>query len=223
MGNDLCSMKENSKPKRYTTLDDYLPEIQEKFPEFSYEDIRYIIKHMSSRMYKFIRLKNDVLLFGNIDGKNVKFIFGRVVFKTISEKVRYVLRKFRYKMLYLWSRGKLKTDGYYYFGLTEEAYQNYLSQMNGWFKDEAKKRKRYAKHKFNYGNVTLYKVLDMCLVNKNLKHIFRIKFLSGRGLMMYKENYVIDGAEYYLKRTIDGFENMIVKYDKVNECEYIKY
>ena len=67
-------------------------------------------------------------------------------------------------------RLKIPWDGYYYFGLYESQYQNYLSQKNS--------KGRPKKH-FNYGDIVLYKHFDECnLRNSAAIALFKVPLYS---------------------------------------------
>ena len=82
-------------------LKDYLPILQEKFPEFSIEDLSTIIKYGNRYLYYIISNNSDVYLSSKIDGKIFKFFIGRVNFQSIAHKIRYALSKMLIKIRFL--------------------------------------------------------------------------------------------------------------------------
>lgn len=208
--------------KGYTRINDYVDKVQEAFPEFSIEEINYILKYGCRELYKLIYKRADVFCFSKINGENIKIIFGRILFQSVVHKVRYVLRKLTIKLKILYKAGKIKWDGYYYFGLGEDEWLSYQAQMSPWFKDEIKKRKRYKNTKFNYGDVVLYKNFDECKLNLKYKYFFRVPYIAQLGHKLFKPDYSTKYAEYIAKRTLDGFENVLINED-VNTCKNVKY
>lgn len=171
---------------------DYLPILQDKFPEFSIEDLENIIKHGNVSLYNIIIRNGDVFLSSKIEGKMFKLLIGRVTFQSIAHKIRYAIGKMIVRVRYLYKKQKIKWDGYYYFGLTDEKFKSiYLNKRNIVFK---------------FGDIALYKILDECLLNLNYDHFFRIKPYSSLGHKLYIKDYSTDKAEYFLKRSFDGYE-----------------
>lgn len=210
------------KKKRYTRLDDYVYKVQEQFPEFSIEDLRYILKFGSNKLYKLIYSGADVLICSKITNFMFKILFGRITFQSIAHKVRYVLKKYALKIRIAFKRKNLKWDGYYYFGLTDEQYDYYKSQINPWFKDPIKIKKRYKNKTFDYGDVILYAFLEECLLNIKYTYIFRIKYYSFFTFKYYAKSFKTKYAECLYKRTLDGYENMLIDNDKV-EYKKVNY
>ena len=98
-------------------------------------------------------------------------------------------------------RLKIPWDGYYYFGLYQGQYENYLNQKNS--------RGRPKKH-FKYGNVILYKYFDECnLRNSGAVAIFKITLQSDFGLSLYKPNFETDKAELILEREPLTFKEIL--------------
>lgn len=207
------------KSKGYKKYNDYIYELQEKFPEFSIEDLDYIIKFGSRNLYKLIFRNADVFFISKINNQTFKLLIGKVNFPNAVSKIRYYLKKISIKFRILYRRHKIKWDGYYYFGLTESQFDEYKSQMSSWFKDEEKKRKRYKNTKFKYGDVTLFKMFDECKLNYKYTHFFRVPMIAMIGHRLVKYNYTTNTAEYIAKRTLDGYENMIHEHrtDKLKE------
>lgn len=104
------------------------------------------------------------------------------------------------KIRILYNKRKIKWDGYYYFGLTEEQYNNYLSQQKG----RGRKRKW-----FNFGTVMLYKILDECKINEyNKEYFFRVPYIVDLGYKTLENDYVTDKAEYLFYRKNEGFKSL---------------
>ena len=92
-------------------------------------------------------------------------------------------------------------DGYYYFGLTSDQYEQYLNQKN--------KRGRPKTH-FKYGNTVLYKYFDECnLRNSGAVAIFKVTFQTDFGLSLYKPNFETDKAQLVLEREPLSFKDIL--------------
>lgn len=194
--------------KRYKRFQDYLPQLQERFPEFSNEDLTKIIRWGSREMYQIIVSNGDLLFMNNLKDFKFKLLIGRVLFPSIAHKIRYILSKASIRFRRIYKQTKEVWDGYYYFGLTDAAFERYESQMSSYYKDPVKRRNKYKNSEFNYGEVMLYRILDECKLNTAYTHFFRVPFLSIRGFKVYEEEFITKKAEYIIKRSIDGFENV---------------
>ena len=124
----------------------------------------------------------------------------------------YYRRKMITKIRINHKRLEIPWDGYYYFGMTQNQYDRYLSQKN--------KKGRPKKH-FKYGDVVLYKYFDECnLRNSGAVVIFRISFQSDFGLSIYKSNFESDKAELFLEREPLTFKDILAsnyKYQYVTD------
>lgn len=203
--------------KRYKRYGDYLMDLQERFPEFSIEDLKAIIKHGSTALYKIIYINGDVMFCNNLPDFKFKLLIGRVIFQSVAHKLRYLITKAGIKFKHLYQRRKMKWDGYYYFGLTQAAFERWESQMSPWFKDFDKKLRRYRNTPLSYGDVVLYRIFDECKLNVRYMHFFRVKFLSVRGFKVYEKDFKRKGVEYVCRRCLDGYENMLSEDLKVRK------
>ena len=120
---------------------------------------------------------------------------------SIAHQCGYYKRKMIIKLRINHRRLDIPWDGYYYFGLTQHQYDQYLSQK--------KKRGRPKKH-FKYGNTVLYKYFDECnLRNSGAVAIFKITFQTDFGLSLYKPNFETDKAELVLEREPLTFKDIL--------------
>jgi hypothetical protein len=98
-------------------------------------------------------------------------------------------------------RFEIPWDGYYYFGMNRNQYNEYLDQKN--------KRGRPKKH-FKYGNIILYKYFDECnLRNSGAVAIFKVALQSDFGLSLYKPDFETDKAELVLEREPLTFNDVL--------------
>lgn len=194
---------------RYVKVDKYLPELQEKFPDFSIEDLRKIIKHGSQRMCSIISMKGDIGFRSKINGEVFKLFIGRVNFQSMAHKVRYALAKLGIKLRYLYKKNPDKQDNYYYFGLTDEEFnERYFSKLNPKLKSWRSRKSVYRAKKFNFGDISLYKIFDECMLNLKYKHFFRVPTYTTMGYKLFKRDFTCSDAEYFMKRTLDGYERI---------------
>ena len=106
----------------------------------------------------------------------------------------------------------MQWDGYYYFALREDQYQNYLKQ---------KKSRGRPRKWFEYGLIMLYKIKEECLVSQySCKYIFRVPYRSEIGSKSLQRNFVSDCAELIETRQPLKLKDILVtnyKYEILNE------
>lgn len=176
---------------------DYYEEMYQLFPDVPKRDIQRILNFGFKSLYLHNSYGGDTL----IQDSNFWCYIGKLRKDSIKHFI-YYKNKLATKIRILYKRKKIPWDGYYYFALTENQYQNVLSQQKG------KGRKR--KH-FNYGNQILYKILDECKLRySNRKYIYRVPFISELGYSFYKENYNTGEAELIETRDVQKFKDILV-------------
>ena len=183
------------------TIDDYVERLQEKYPLVSEKDIRRIIKFGWRSIYLANIYGGDVCL------KNRKmWMYIGFLRKDSLEHFKYYVRKLALKLRILYKRKKIKWDGYYYFTLRNDQYENYLSQIN--------KRGRPKKY-FNFGTVMLYKIRGECeLKNSSNKYVFRVPYNIDVGYTLLKRDFVTDKAELIEIREPMKFEDILTTNNK---------
>ena len=178
-------------------IKDYYEEMYQLFPDVPKRDIQRILNFGFKSLYLHNSYGGDTL----IQDSNFWCYIGKLRKDSIKHFI-YYKNKLATKIRILYKRKKIPWDGYYYFALTENQYQNVLSQQKG------KGRKR--KH-FNYGNQILYKILDECKLRySNRKYIYRVPFISELGYSFYKENYNTGEAELIETRDVQKFKDILV-------------
>lgn len=176
---------------------DYYEEMYQLFPDVPKRDIQRILNFGFKSLYLHNSYGGDTL----IQDSNFWCYIGKLRKDSIKHFI-YYKNKLATKIRILYKRKKIPWDGYYYFALTENQYQNVLNQQKG------KGRKR--KH-FNYGNQILYKILDECKLRySNRKYIYRVPFISELGYSFYKENYNTGDAELIETRDVQKFKDILV-------------
>lgn len=171
-------------------IEDYYDKIREKFPELSIKDLDKILKYGFRSYYIHNLYGGDVL------NKSPYFTMycGRF-FDSNLAFYKYWLIKMKVKLRIKYKRSKTKYNGYYYFGLSDSAYEYYISQ---------KKNKGRKKQKFHFQKLKLYKILEEVFIDKKYKHIFRIPYPIDSGFTIMKEDFIARDFEYIYKRNKDN-------------------
>lgn len=186
------------------TCEKYYDKIKERFPELSYKQIDRIIKKGLRSYYMTNLFGGDVLLCN----QSYSMYTGRLFLNNLTFH-KYWKVKWKIKLRIKYKRAKTQYDGYYYFGLTDERFNEIQSK--------GKKKKRKAK----FSNLVMYKILDECLLHHEYKHIFRIAYPEDCGFTIYKENYEARNFEYILKRNKDNSVEPVA-YEQKNNNKYVK-
>ena len=189
------------------TCEKYYDKIKERFPELSYKQIDKIIKKGLRSFYLTNLYGGDVLL----KHQSYAMYTGRLFLSNLTFH-KYWRVKWKIKLRIKYKREKTKYDGYYYFGLTDERFQEFQSN----FKSKGRRRV-----KVRFTNLMMYKILDECLLHTEYKHIFKIEYPEDCGFTMYKENYEARNFEYILKRNKDNSVEPVA-YEQKDNNKYVK-
>lgn len=174
---------------KFTKIDDYVDKVAEKFPTIPKKSIRRIIEFGSRSFYANTYYGGDILL------KSPYFtLYCGNMYSNNWDFYRYWVLKFTIKYRILYARKKKTYDGYYYFGLTEENYQEYKKQ----FKSKTKRRQ-----KITFVDIFLFKMLEECLLWRNYKHFFRIPIKEESKFKIRLEQLTTRDMEYLGKRNGD--------------------
>lgn len=158
--------------------EDYISQVQEKFPYWSKKELSKIINYGLKVIiwackqgcdFSFGQRGQSKVFIGNISkDKNVGVKnFGQ----KISKKER-IISKLR----------KTKFDGYYYIGLTDE--QN------------SKLKSKNQNTKYIFKNINAYKLINELYHKKYIKHIWRIPYPLDCGWSIHLDKYQTNDAEY---------------------------
>lgn len=178
-------------------LKDYYKPIQELFPRIPSSDLHRILNYGWRSLYLVNSYGGDVL----IQDKQFWFYIGSL-WRDSLVHFEYYKMKLRNKLRVMFHRKKIPWDGYYYFGLSEERYNKYLSSKN--------RRGRPRKY-FEFGNILFFKLWDECsLANSGLKYFFKIPYPVDMGFCFYTENLRTDKAEFVLAREPLKFDDILV-------------
>lgn len=179
------------------TMKDYYDQMYALFPDVPKEDVRRICNYGWKALYLHNSYGGDTII---TDSKFWSYI--GFLKKDSLKWFFYYIKKLTIKLRVLYKRKRIKWDGYYYFALTDNQYENYLSQKN--------KRGRPRKY-YSFGNHFLYKILDECKIREfNRKYIFRIPYITDLGIKLYKKDLVSDKAELIITRDTQKFKDILI-------------
>lgn len=182
---------------------DYYEYIKEQFPEVTLKDIKRILNYGFKQLYLLNSFGGDLIIkdsdfwsyIGTLQNNSIKHF-------------HYYKNKLTIRLRVLYKRKNIQWDGYYYFALSENQYQNYLLQKNS---------KGRRKKKFNFGTVKLYKIFNECEIQEfNKQYIFKMPIPIDFGYTLWKQKLITDKAELIIKRDPMKFEDILVtnhKYD----------
>ena len=187
-----------------TRITDYYEQVYALFPDFSKQDIKRILIFGFKSLYLHNSYGGDIL----IKTGSIWYYIGNLKYNSLQH-FHYYIRKLSCKLRVLYRRKKIPWDGYYYFALTEEQYQNYISQ---------KRTKGRPRKYFNIKNVMMYQILDDCKVSESSKkYIFRNPSISPVRLKYFVRDFV-GNPELIEIRTPCKFKDILVN---DNEYEFL--
>lgn len=158
---------------------DYIPALQEKFPEFAQSELKEIIDY-GLKIYGFAnKYRADVTLYKK-DDDPIIIHTGTLGYDTFTHYMRWVT-KFRMKERVLYRLLGKEWDGYYYIGLNDEQHKEILKQ--------GKKKKIFR-------NVYLTKIKRELYHNKLIKHIWKVPYPIDNGFKFFAEKLTSYEAEY---------------------------
>ena len=183
--------------KHPKTLKDYYDAIQAKFPKIPATDLHKILNFGWKSLYLINSYGGDVL----IKDSGFWFYIGELRNDSLAH-FEYYKKKLRNKMRVMYNRKKIPWDGYYYFGLSEERYAEYVN---------SKKRRGRPRKYYEFGNVILYKMWDECsIAESGLKYFFKIPYPIDMGFTFYTDNLKTKEAEFILEREPLKFSDILV-------------
>lgn len=179
------------------TIQDYYNQICNEYPTIPKSDIKRILLYGIKSLQLHNSYGGDTL----INWKGFWFYCGQLMNSSLKY-FEYYKRKMRVKLRVMYKRKQIQWNGYYYFALSENQYNKYLSQKN--------KRGRPRK-KFSFNHVVLYKIYDECnIAESNKIAIFKVPISIEGGFSLYKEELVTDKAELVLLRNHLNFNDILL-------------
>ena len=185
------------------TIKDYYEQLYERFPDVPKKDIQRVLNYGWKSLYLHNSYGGDTF----IQDKELWCYIGHLK-KDSIQYFLYYIKKLSIKLRVLYKRNKIQWDGYYYFALTDQQYEEYIGQKN--------KRGRPKKN-FTFNKVFMYQILDECKIREfGKKYIFRIPYVSKINFKFYVPKLVTDKAELIITREPLKFKDILVhenKYD----------
>ena len=186
------------------TINDYYENVRELWPRLPEKDIKRILNFGFKSLYLHNSYGGDTF----IKDKDFLCYIGYLRNDSVAH-YHYYIKKLIIKLRVLYKRRKIPWDGYYYFALREDQYQNYLKQ---------KKSRGRPRKWFEYGLIMLYKIKEECLVSQySCKYIFKVPYRSEIGSKSLQRNFVSDCAELIETRQPLKLKDILVtnyKYEK---------
>lgn len=115
----------------------------------------------------------------------------------------YYKRKMKVKLRVMYKRKQIKWDGYYYFALAKNQYEEYLAQTHT--------GRGRPKKNFLFENVYMYKIFDECsIINSGQVAIFKYPSTWDRGFTFYYPKLKTDKAQLVLIREPLKFKDILL-------------
>lgn len=179
------------------TIQDYYEKLYEEYPTIPKEDIRRICLFGIKSLNIHNNYGGDVL----ISRKGFWFYCGQLMNNSLHY-FNYYKRKIRVKLRIMYKRKNIPWDGYYYFALSQDQYNNYLEQKN---------KKGRPRKNFTFSKIVLYKIYDECSIAESGKvAIFRIPYSAEFGLSLYKTILTTSQSELVLVRKPLTFNDILL-------------
>lgn len=182
-------------------IQDYYDQVKERFPEVHPKDIERILKFGWKSLYLHNSYGCDVL----IQSRKFWCYFGYLT-KDSLKHYSYYIKKLALKFRVLAKRFKIPFDGYYYFGVNDNDYEEYYGKY-------LTKRRGRPQKWFTFKNIMLYKIFDECRIQGyGETHFFKVKYPDFIGYKLFKETYKIssDRLELIEVRDVPKFKDVLV-------------
>lgn len=192
------------------TINDYYEQLFAEFPDIPKKDIKRILQFGYKSLYLTNSYGCDVV----VQRGNFRMFFGRLCKDALKHFI-YYQKKLKNKLRVLYKRNKTVWDGYYYFSLSKQGYEDYKAQIN--------KRGRKRK-KFTFHNVILRKLYEECLaVDTWGVVIFRVPMLSDLGITINFPEFVSEKAEIVTERDHVKMKDIMPYYNEYKIIKNKKY
>lgn len=158
------------------TIDDYVDAVHKKFNNVPREYVERVLKFGAKSFYTHNLYGLDILM------KSRYFtLYCGKFFRNPMVFYEYWKIKNRIKLRLKYKRSKQKFTGVYYFGLTENQYEEYMEQLK-----KGKRRRR----KFMFVNFVAYKLLDELLLDHAKHYIFSLDYDLDVGFTFYQKEFI---------------------------------
>lgn len=179
-----------------TTIDDYIEELHEQFPEVTEKQIKKIMVYGLKMMLQYFKRGMDII----VDARKLIY-FGRMYKNGISWFKHYSTRLSR-KIRYMFKRRRLSWDGYFYFGVKEDKYLEYLKQ-----------NRRKVK---TFKRIFVYMLLDECKAEVTwAEYIFRVKNDNLKhAYKRFFEEFKCENPELIMQRDSMNGQDILISNNK---------
>lgn len=188
------------------TVNDFLPQLQEMYPDIPLQDIKRAVEYGFRQLYYYNLRGLDTL----IQSQKSKYWMycGKLTSNSLRHFEHYKIQLCR-KFRALYNKKCPVWDNYYYFGLTNEEYEDFI-----------KPRKGRPKKKFSFIHKVIYKIPDEARVRYSWsKCILQIEVPALVGYSFYQETLkCISPKIVFTRERPATFEDILVtenKYDLI--------
>ena len=179
------------------TYKDYLDDLQNLYPHIDKKDLEKIMNYQFRQLYLHNSYGGDTL----IQDRELWMYIGFLRKDSVSF-FNYYVKKLCRKIRILYKRKKMKWDGYYYFVLTINQYEEYLQQKN---------KKGRPKKYFKLKNIFLYRIYDECRIRQwSHRYIFKIHSPYDLGFLKYYKEVELENPELIEVRNPLKFKDILV-------------
>ena len=179
------------------TYKDYLDDLQNLYPHIDKKDLEKIMNYQFRQLYLHNSYGGDTL----IQDRELWMYIGFLRRDSVSF-FNYYVKKLCRKIRILYKRKKMKWDGYYYFVLTINQYEEYLQQKN---------KKGRPKKYFKLKNIFLYRIYDECRIRQwSHRYIFKIHSPYDLGFLKYYKEVELENPELIEVRNPLKFKDILV-------------
>lgn len=193
-----------------THTSDYLQELQKQYPTVPPEDIKRAVEYGWRMLYYYNLRGCDTLI--SSTKYNYWFYCGELT-KDSLKHFRYYKKMLRRKLRALYSKKVSEWDGYYYVGLTDSEYEEYIQSQN---------KKGRKKKNFQFKDKVALKIFDEAkLYYSWSKCILKFTYIVDLGFTIRKDILQCNNVEVALERDHPcTFEDILIS---SNNYELIKY
>lgn len=166
--------------------EDYIDRLHDEFPDVNIESLHSVLKWGLRRIYHFSTILQDIMI--KMDNVSQPF-FMYIGFTDSPDRLRQIIRSKNNqhkKLRRLFKEKKLPLDDNYYFGLTDQEYNDYKSNIDF--------------------RISLYKLVKETHIRKKVNHIFKINIPEELDWRIDRITSELTNSEYILKREESGFE-----------------
>lgn len=162
-------------------LEDYIPELHERFPQLSELELRKIVR-FGLRIFSYILNRGGDVSFSYSDPTKIGFTFAAITGNLTYDSLKhykYSLLKWSIKERILYSFKNTPWDGYYYFGIADEHHYKLTDQLN----------KKGTLKFVQLDHVFAYKAPKEIYHDHSIDHVYRLKYPCEVGYKIYWKKF----------------------------------